>query len=238
MKKSFFAFLTLTVALFSCSKNDNTSTPTPAPTPQPYFTLTPGNVTYYDVYDTTATAQTHVTDTLTSLPAGNDTTIGGRIYHIFTRTNGNVHDYYNITNNNNYYRFQSYVISGNNVQAENLYLKDSTAAGASWSFPVNFNVTAGGISTPVSATITNAITQTGLTKTVNGVTYNDVILVTTTISSTTISGLGGTITTDIRSYYAKKYGLIDGIYKIHVVVGLAGIDNTINSHTIFNHANY
>ena len=130
-------------------------------------------------------------------------------------SNGNTSDYYNITGND-YYQFQTLPL--NNLQIQNLYLKDNAGVGTSWS--QTLSVTVPGFPTPIPITVTNSITEKNITKTVNGTIYNNVINVKTEITS---AGLpAGTIVTDIKSYYAPNVGLIEGDYK--VTIALAAID--------------
>jgi hypothetical protein len=62
---------------------------------------------------------------------------------------------------------------------------------------------------------------------VKGITYKNVFHVTTTVS-VTVSGIplpSGALTTDIQTYYAEKYGMIQANNKINL--NYAGIvDNT------------
>lgn len=206
---------------FSCSKSDDT----PEPEAEKYMSLTAGSKWTYDVTTNPGTpGATTVADTVTCLAT--DTTVEAgtanqRVYRMMKHSNGNTTDYYNITGND-YYRFQ--VLPLDDLKIQDLYLKDNAAAGTSWSQTVSVNVP--GIPTPVPVTVTNTLTAKDLTKTVNGTVYNNVIQITTTITSSSLPA--GTIVTDIRSYYAPKVGLIEGDYK--VVVALAAID--VNNQTL------
>jgi hypothetical protein len=189
------------------------------------MTITTGSKWTYDVITNPGTAgSTTVADTVTV--TATDTTVeqgtaNQRIYRIFKHSNGNTSDYYNITGND-YYRFQTLPL--NNLQLQNLYLKDNATVGTSWS--QTLNVTVPGFPTPIPVTVTNSITEKGISKTVNGIAYNDVINIKTDISS---AGLpAGTIVTDIKSYYAPKVGLIEGDYKI--TVALVSVD--VNTQTL------
>ena len=219
MKKVLFACITISLLVISCSKND----PTPAAA-EKYMTITAGSKWTYDVITNPGTpGATTVADTVTV--SATDTTIepgtaNQRIYRIFNHKNGS-EDYYNITSSD-YYRFQ--VLPLNNLQIQNLYLKDNAAVGASWS--QTLSVTVPGFPTPIPITVTNSVTEKALTRTVNGNVYNDVINVKTNITS---SGLPpGTIVSDIKSYFAPKAGLIEGDYKI--TVALISVD--VNTQTL------
>ena len=83
---------------------------------------------------------------------------------------------------------------------------------------------------PLPVTITNSIIEKGISKTVMGVNYTDVITVKTDIS---VTGLpAGTIVADIKSYYARRVGQIQGDYK--VTIALASVD--INTQTLLKSA--
>lgn len=221
MKKVIFCAAISGFLFFSCSKSDD------SPTPEivKYMSLTAGSKWTYDVTTNPGTpGATTVADTVTC--TATDTTVEAgtanqRIYRIMKHSNGNTSDYYNITGND-YYRFQ--VLPLDNLKIQDLYLKDNAAVGVSWDQTVPVNVP--GFPAPIPITVTNAVTSKDLTKTVNGIEYKNVILITTTITSSSLPA--GTIVTDIRSYYAPKVGLIEGDYK--VVVALAAID--VNNQTL------
>lgn len=221
MKKVIFCAAISGFLFFSCSKSDD------SPTPEivKYMSLTAGSKWTYDVTTNPGTpGATTVADTVTC--TATDTTVEAgtanqRIYRIMKHSNGNTSDYYNITGND-YYRFQ--VLPLDNLKIQDLYLKDNAAVGVSWGQTVPVNVP--GFPAPIPITVTNTVTSKDLTKTVNGIEYKNVILITTTITSSSLPA--GTIVTDIRSYYAPKVGLIEGDYK--VVVALAAID--VNNQTL------
>jgi hypothetical protein len=100
---------------------------------------------------------------------------------------------------------------------EYIYLKDNSTAGTSWS--QTFPATASGIT--FNATLTNTITEKGISKTVKGVAYTDVIHVTTvlTISVGGIPLPPGALTTDIQSFYAPNIGLIQSTNKVDLDFG-------------------
>ena len=218
MKKILFGAFASFVILLSCSKSDDT----PA---DKYMSITTGSKWTYDVITNPGTpGATTIADTVTV--TATDTTVepgtaNQRIYRIFKHTNGNTSDYYNITGTD-YYRFQ--ILPLNNLQIQNLYLKDNAAVGASWSQTIPVSIP--GIPLPIQLTVTNSVTETGLAKTVNGTSYTNVINIKTDITG---AGLpAGTIVTDIKSYYAPKVGLIEGDYKISVP--LVPID--VNTQTL------
>jgi len=225
MKKVFLSAVVSALLFFSCSKSDDN----PAPEVIKYMSYTSGSKWVYDVITNPGTpGSTSVVDTVTC--TATDTTVEAgtanqRIYRIMKHSNGNTSDYYNITGND-YYRFRTLPID--NLQIQELYLKDNASVGTSWSQTIPVNVP--GFPTPIPITVTNSVTQKDITKTVNGVIYNNVIYVTTVISS---AGLPpGTIVTDIKSYYAPNVGLIEGDYK--VTIALAAID--VNNQTLLKSA--
>jgi hypothetical protein len=215
MKKIIFSLLAYILVGVSCKKND---TPDPVPTPAVKFmSLTAGSIWHYELINNIVPATTAFTVTSTS----RDSSIGTRTYHVFTNSSA-ANEYYNITGND-YYNFRNLpsAIGGSSVEYN--YLKDNLAVGANWS--QSFPVTVGGFA--LNATLNNTITEKGITKTVKGVTYNNVFHITTTVS-VTVSGIplpSGALTTDIQTYYAEKYGLIQSNNKISL--NYAGIvDNT------------
>ncbi|GAB2823299.1 hypothetical protein [Ferruginibacter profundus] len=213
MKKTFLAFLALAIAGISCKKSD--STPAEA---EKYMDLTAGTTSKYQLTNNLTASVTINTVTSTN----RDSTIGSKVYHVFTNSNGTPNEYYNITGND-YYTFRSLGAALGNLTVESIYLKDNAAVGASWSLPVNVPVP--GLGT-VPVTLTNTIAEKGTGRTVNGVAYTGVIHITTTIA---VTGLPpGSVTSDIQSYYAPKAGLIESKYKVSVPLLTVNVDqNTI-----------
>ena len=110
-----------------------------------------------------------------------------------------------------------------NTTIESVYLKDNAALGVSWSQTENVALFSG-VPTTVPVTITNTIAEKGVSRTVNGKVYSDVIRITTSLTSTALPL--GAIVTDIQSYYAPKYGLIESKNKIVVTTLLINTDQT------------
>lgn len=214
MKIITLCLLTVTIVGISCQKNDP---PTPAPTVK-YMSLTASSTWNYELVNNILSTTSPFTLTSTS----KDSTINGRSYHVFTNSSGSANEYYNITGND-YYNFRSFPAAFGGSNVEYIYLKDNAVVGANWS--QTFPITVTGIALNVS--LTNTITEKGISKTVKGTTYNDVIHVTTTMA-VTLGGLplpAGALTTDIQSYYAGKFGMIQSINKINL--NFSGvIDNT------------
>ncbi|MEO6732172.1 MAG: hypothetical protein ABIN01_13225 [Ferruginibacter sp.] len=226
MKKVILSIVTLSIFAFSCQKNDSAAPPSST---EKYMSLTVGSTWNYELINNTAPIGTS-TFTLTS--SGKDSTINGKTYHVFTNSSGTANEYFNISGND-YYTFRSLPPALGTTSVEYLYLKDNAAAGTSWS--QSFPITLSGVA--LNANLINTITQKGLTKIVKGVTYNDVIHVTTTVSAT-FMGIplpASAIQTDIQSFYAGKYGMVQSINKINV--NYAGITNNSDQQTNLNTAN-
>lgn len=227
MKKVLFPCLSAVVLLISCSKDDPASN---NPAADKYQSIATGNKWIYDVTTNPGTpTQSTVPDTVTTTATDTSITLSGssRTYRIFKHTNGDISDYYNITGND-YYRFQKVDLNGTLLQIEDLYLKDNQPVNTAWSQTLNLNLPGFPFAVPV--TVTNTIIEKGSSRTVNGTAYTDVIAVKTDITS---SGLpAGTIVTDIKTYYAKKVGMIEADYKIQIAA--ASVD--INTKTILKSA--
>lgn len=225
MKKIFLSVIVSGFLFVSCSKSDDN----PNPEVIKYMSYTSGSKWTYDVITNPGTpGSTTVVDTVTC--TATDTTVEAgtanqRIYRIMKHSNGNTSDYYNITGND-YYRFRTLPID--NLKIQELYLKDNAAVGTSWAQTVPVNVP--GFPAPIPITVTNSVTEKGITKTVNGIIYNNVVNIKTEISSASLPA--GTIVTDIKSYYAPNVGLIEGDYK--VTIALAAID--VNNQTLLKSA--
>lgn len=196
------AFLALLVAGISCKKS---SSGNQQPLVDPYMSQAAGNSwTYEQVNNITTLISTNI---VTS--TNRDSTINGKSYHVFTNSSGAVNDYYNITGND-YFTFRNLVALGSS-SVEHIYLKDNASAGTSWNQTITI-APFSGVPTTVPLTITNTIAEKNITRNINGKTYDNVIHITTTLSS---SGLPpGSLTTDIQTYYAPKYGMIESRNKI------------------------
>ena len=224
MKKVIFTLLAVSMFGISCKKSDP-----PAPvTPDKYMSLTAGSTWNYELINNLLVTTTPFILTSTT----KDSTSNGRLYHVFTNSSGSANEYYNITGND-YYNFRNLPASLGGTSLENIYLKDNAAVGTSWvqSAPV----TVSGFALVI--TLTNSITEKGISKIVKGVTYNDVIHVTTTMA-VTVSGIplpAGALTTNIHYYYARKFGLIQSINKINL--NYSGITDNTDQQTNLNSAN-
>ncbi|MEO8771009.1 MAG: hypothetical protein ABI402_13005 [Ferruginibacter sp.] len=215
MKKSIFALFSICVIAISCKKDH----PDPvASTSLPYSNSTVGSNWIYELKTQDQTTLDTIVSLDTSSVINGDTTIGSKNYTRVEHKNGS-HTYYNVTGND-YFQFQHFVIPATiDTSIEALYLKDNVAMGGSWNQALNVTVNIG-IPVTLTITITSTITGTGLSRTVNGNTYNDVISV-----GTTLSAPGVTITSNINNYYARNIGLIEGNYDIDVS-GFGGVHNS------------
>ncbi|CAN5492638.1 hypothetical protein BH11BAC3_BH11BAC3_29390 [soil metagenome] len=206
MKQTVFGILAVIILGISCKKD---APPTPAPVADRYLNSNNASSWNYELVNNIT-----VTTSLYTLTSTNrDSTISSKPYHVFTNSGTTGNEYYNITGNE-YYNFRSLPAAFGGSNVEVLYLKDNVAVGGTW-FQA-FSVTASGF--PAVVTLANTIAEKGITKVINGVTYNDVIKVSTNITAT-ISNIplpAGALTTDIQTFYAPKYGLIQSINKIDV----------------------
>lgn len=212
MKKIVLGGLLLSFWALSCKKSNDTVVEA-----DKFMTITANSQWIYDV--TNNLTSTTTADTVTATSA--DTSVNGRSYRKFSHKNGGT-DYYNITGNSYYQYRNTNGAGGLDIAIEDLYLKDNANVGDSWSQSVNVDV-GGGLSIPV--TFTNSVLEKAISKTVNGITYNNVYHLKTDISASGVPA--GTIVSNIQNYYAPKVGLIEGDYSIQI--SLASID--INTTT-------
>jgi hypothetical protein len=197
MKTKLIILFAVTLSFTACSKKDNSTTPTT--NNSSYINTTAGSTWSYHEVDSSRATPSNSDYTVTS--TSQDSTINGRKYHVYNYSYGG--NNYLALSGNDYYQFDSIPVSGG-VNVERLYLKDNLAAGATWT--QDFNLTIPNIPIPVTLTATNKIVEKGISRTVNGVNYTNVIHVSTSLSSQLIpSGF----TSAIDSYYAPNYGLIE-----------------------------
>ncbi len=217
MKFKSVAVFSLFALIFSCKKNDNTTNP---PQNDTYLTTSSGSSWNYHVIDNSgAVPQSDYTLTASSA----DTTISGKSYHIFTNSAGG--NQYMTISGHDYYQFDSLPTGVGNSVIDRLYLKDNLAVGGNWS--QNVNVVVPGSIIPIPFTVSNSIAESGISRTVNGVVYNDVIHVSTQLSSAFIPP--ASLTTNIDTWYAKKYGMIENTSVIHL--DFFGIVQDVNTAT-------
>ena len=219
MKKTHLAFLTLLLVGISCKKSSSTPE-----TPQKYMSLSANSSWTYEIQNALTASVTTNTSTSTS----RDSAILGKSYHVFTNSNGSPNDYYNITGDD-YYSFRNLPAATGIGPLETIYLKENAAVGINWSQTVNFPLS--GVPSTIPVVFTNTITEKGVDRTVNGTAYTNVIHITTTIA---VTGLPpGSVVSDIQSYYAPKYGLIESKYKVSLPLLTA---TNVDQHTILKSA--
>jgi hypothetical protein len=197
MKKTPFAALFAVIITFSaCQGDDPPETPI---TSASYMNMNTNSTWNYEqINNTPPTATTQYTLTSTN----RDTVAEGKTFHVFKNNSTSASEYYRVSGSD-YYTYQALPATFGSAKVENLYLKAGAAVGTSWSQV--YNVVASGV--PLIVTVTNRIEARSLTKTVNNLTYNDVIQVKTDIS---VGGIpAAALTTDIHSYYAPNAGLIE-----------------------------
>ena len=202
MKKILTVLFIISGAILSCKKEVSA----PVVTSGTYMNFTPNSTWNYDLIDNVTAAISNYTVTSTN----RDTLANGKTYHVFTNSTG-VNEYYNFSGND-YYVFQSLPALLGGAAVQNLYLKDNVSINTSWNQEYKLTVS----NLPLSIILTNTVTEKGVSKTINATNYTDVIHITTTIS---LSVLGmplpaGALTTDIQTYYAKNYGMIQSKNKI------------------------
>lgn len=224
MKQAGPAFLALLLTLFSCKKSSSDGSSTQI---DPYMSLAAGNSWTYETVNNLTT----VISTNTLASTNRDSTINGKSYHVFTNSNGAANEYYNISGSD-YYTFRNLISLGTGTTVEHIYLKENATVGLSWSQTITI-APFSGVPTTVPLTITNTITEKGLTRTVNGKTYSNVIHVTTVLASSSLPA--GSLTTDIHTYYAPKYGMIESRNKITVTL-VTG--NNVDQNTTLKATNF
>jgi hypothetical protein len=208
MKNALLSVFALSIISLSCKKDSNPAPVTPV---DKYMTFSSGSIWNFQKVSNPSSASPVTTNySLTS--SNKDTTISSRQYHVFTPNNGGPNEYY-YNNGNDYYTYRTLPAGFGSDFVEILYLKDNAAVGTQWSqtYPITYS------GTPLNVTLNNKIEERGLTKTVNGKDYTDVIRVSTNITVTGIP-FAYTLTNDINYYYAPKYGSIDEETKINLVI--------------------
>ena len=205
MKTKSLFFLIASVILASCGKDDTNS---PNTAHDPYMNANDGSSwTYHEV---NSSGDVPIAGDYTITSTANDTTINSRKYHVYNYSYGG-NQYLNVSGSD-YYQFDS-IPGGVGGNVERLYLKDNAAVGATWDQDFIFNIPDFPIAIPL--TVSNTIIDKGNSRTVNGITYSNVIHVSTTLSSAFIT-TPSEFTSSIDSYYAENYGLIENSTLIHI----------------------
>lgn len=217
MKMKYLAFFFLLTAGMACNKTS--STPDPVVLAK-YLSISAGSTWNYRLINNlTATSTDYV---LAS--TNRDTSINGKAYHVFTNSNTRNNEYY-FNTGNDYFTFRT-LGALSNVQLEDLYLKENSPVGTTWAETVNLTIP--GIPVPVPVTITYTVLETGITRTVNGIVYTDVIHISGKITSTLLPPAN--LVTDLQNYFARKYGIIETNNILNL--NFMGITQNTNNKTI------
>ena len=194
--KTFVFFLAALLIFSSCKKEDSSKKP-------------PLNIIYANTisgsswsYHQTDLSSTNNSSDYTVTSTAKDTTINSRKYHVYHYSYGGSE--YLAVDGHDYYQYDSIPITGG-VNIERLYLKDGAAKGDTWK--QDFSVTVPGSPLSIPLTVQNKMAEKGISMTVNGKSFSNVIHVTTTLASSQIPS--SALTSNIDSYYAPDYGLIE-----------------------------
>ncbi len=224
MKKYLVILAAMPLLAADCNKETE-----PAPPAASFLPVTTNSTWTYDTKNNITSA----TGSYTLKVTGKDSVIGTKTYKVFSNTGGGNEYYAQIGRE----YFQYAVFAATNQKVELLYLKDNLNAGLSWDQTISITVV--GLPTTLTGVLTNKIEEKGISYTVGGKTYSNVIKVKTTIGAITIPGLPTAITpvTDIYSYYAAGVGRIYTRTKINITIPSVtpiNVDDeiTLKSYTI------
>lgn len=195
MKTNLLIFFIATSILASCSKNNSNDTTTN----DSYINTNTGSTWNYHQIDSSSSSPVVSDYSVTS--SSEDTTINSKKYHVYNLSYGG--NRYMTVSNNNYYQYDSIPITGG-ISIERLYLKSDAKVGDPWSQTFTLNIPNAPF--PIDLTVDNKILEKGVSRTVNGISYSNVIHVSTTLSNPLITT---GFTSSIDSYYAPKFGLIE-----------------------------
>ena len=200
----------LSLLSISCKKDPDPAPVVPPPADK-YMTFTTASSWNFErISDPSSTSPDTTSFSITS--SNRDTTIGTRQYHVFTNNNGGPNEYY-YNNGSDYYTYRKLPADFGDTYVEIIYLKDNAPVGTEWSqsYPINYSGLA------FTLVLSNKIEERGLTKTINGKEYKDVIRVSTNISATGIV-LPYTLSDEVNYFYAPKYGSIKEETKIDLSI--------------------
>jgi hypothetical protein len=203
MKTKVFILIATTLFFAACDKKDDSNSNPPG-TPDTYINTNSSSTWTY--HEDNSSSGTTIGSDYTVTSTSRDTSIGSRKYHVYSFSYGGSR-YLNISWHD-YYQFDSIPV-GNGITVERLYLKDDATVGTSWEQASD--ITVPGVPIPIPLKITNNITEKGITRTVKGMEYKDVIHVSSSLSSPLITS---GFTSTIDSYFAPKYGLIENSTKV------------------------
>ncbi len=200
------SLISLLAILFLSCKKDNTPD---TGTASAYINVNAGSTWTYE--ETNNDTGTPATSTYTITSTDHDTTVNSKKYHVYNNSRGD-HWFLNNTNGE-YYQFDSIPgLLGGGV-FDRLYLKSNIDAGANWTQTVTIDVSG----FPLPVTLTNTVTEKGITRTVNSINYENVIHLTTSIAVTGVPS--SAISTSIESYYAEGTGLIENTTQVSINFG-------------------
>ena len=212
------------IAIFvfiSCKKDDGNK---PDPEPDAFYVNTIDGSTW-NYHEVNKSGPSPVESDYTITSTSRDTSVGPRNYHIYNYSYGR--NQYLYLSGHSYFQYDS--IPGMNLIFEREYLRDDAAVGASWT--QNLNVPVPGLPGTIPIIVTYKIVEKGISRSVNSKSYSNVIHVSTTISS--IGLPSDALTSDIHSYYAEDYGLIENTTKINInflgVVQKVDLETTLTS---------
>lgn len=217
MKYNLVCLLALCTVFCACQKELDA----PDKQDDKYITLTTNSTWNYQIVNNGGTGPMTATITITS--TAKDTIINGKSYHIFNNSSGG-NQYINITGHD-YYQFDSLPIP-TAPAFDRLYLKDDVPVNTSWT--QNLNISIPNLPLAIPVVLTNTVKEKGISRMVNNISYSEVIYVQTAITSVLIPA--GSLTSNIDSYYAKKYGLIENSSVIRL--NFSGISENIDVKTI------
>jgi hypothetical protein len=183
--------LLLAAVLFGCKKKTEATLD--------FGPLTAGSTW---TYRSTTVGSPATSYTLTA--TNRDTIANGKTYRVISNSAGG-NNYRNKTGSD-YYSFGRFEALNANV--EQLYLKDNADVNAKWQSTTNF--TAPQLPIPLTATSEYTVREKGLSRTVNGVSFTNVIRVGLAINVS--AGIGLVATGD--AYYAPNVGLIESQYDV------------------------
>lgn len=209
MKKFLYTGIFLSLFFAACKKSDQVPdpSPVPAPTASSYSTASANSVWYYQVTDTSGTPAV-TNDTLTSTTR--DTMVSSISYHVFANSGGNGNEYRRVVasgSGNDYIELLDTNLDGGTPSYyAYTFLKDFLAVGATWTQTTNVTINGG----MRPATINNSIEEKGVSRTVNGQAYTDVIHVKSVLTtSVPVPPITLNVVVTTQSYYARKFGLIE-----------------------------
>src|SRR3569623_1347640 len=199
MKTNLFLLFAATLLFTACSKNKSNQTPS---TSNAYINTNAGSSWTYHETDSSAATPSNSDYTITS--TSNDTTLNGRTYQIYNYSYGG--NKYISHTGTDYYEYDSIPVAGGANNIDRLYLKDNVSVGTTWSQSVNLNIPNAPVSS-VPVTLNNKVVEKGISRTINGTTYTNVIHVSSTLSSSLIPS--NAFSSSLDGYYAPNYGMIE-----------------------------